>query len=122
MKPGWVYILKCADESYYVGSTIDLDRRLKEHQTAKDSESYTAQRLPVELMFSQTFNTIQEAFRIEHQIKKWSRKKKEALIAGNIEELHKLAECQNDTHFKNYLKIAPVTSTPLSNREDDNNN
>lgn len=100
-KPGWVYILLCNDDSFYTGSTIDLERRIDEHQSAKAPTSYTASRLPVQLVYSHKFPTVQKAFQIEHQIKKWSHAKKQALIDGDFELLHELAKCQNESHYLN---------------------
>ena len=100
MKEAWVYILECADGKYYTCSTTDLERRLYEHQTKK-YKGYTSYRLPVRLMFSQRFNSYDEAFHFERKIKNWSRAKKEALINGNFDKLHQLAECKNETHYKN---------------------
>ena len=70
----YVYILRCSDFSYYIGHTDDLEKRLAEHDTGQYG-SYTAQRLPVELVFMQEFATRDEAFAIEHKIKKWTRMK-----------------------------------------------
>ncbi len=88
---GYVYILKCADGSYYTGSTKNLWKRLMEHQSGEGA-NYTRKRLPVELVYYEEFNRIDEAFYREHQIKKWSRKKKEALIERNFEVLKKLSK------------------------------
>ncbi len=99
MKKSWVYLLKCADKSYYVGCTTNLGNRLYEHKNKKFI-GYTSSRLPVELVYSQEFNYINDAIKAERQIKKWSRKKKEALISGDYSLLHKLSECRNDTHYK----------------------
>ena len=82
----WVYILKCSDESYYTGSTDALERRVAQHQ-AGDGGEYTASRLPVTLLYAREFQTHDEAFRWERQIKGWSRKKKEAIIDDNYEAL-----------------------------------
>jgi putative endonuclease len=87
-----VYILKCADNSYYVGVTNNLDRRINEHQTGCNQESYTSSRLPVELVFSEQFTEPQSAFEFETRIKKWSRAKKEALINGEYEKLPALSK------------------------------
>ncbi len=97
MKPGWVYILKCADCSYYIGSTENLIRRMNEHIRGI-FKGYTSTRLPIELVYSQYFDEINDAIKVEKQLKGWSRKKKEALINGNFELLHELAECKNLTH------------------------
>jgi putative endonuclease len=83
----WVYILRCADGSYYTGRTTDLRRRIVEHQLGEGSD-WTKHRLPVELVFEQEMWDDNEAFQAEQQIKRWSRAKKEALIAGDAEMLH----------------------------------
>lgn len=82
----FVYILKCADDSYYVGHTNNLEARLKDHNEGKKN-GYTAARLPVLLVYAQEFETREEAFRVERQIKGWSRRKKEALIESKIDLL-----------------------------------
>jgi putative endonuclease len=86
----WVYILRCADGSYYTGHTDSLDKRVGEHLMGNYCQ-YTATRLPVELVFSQPFPTREEALASELQIKGWSRKKKEALMRGDWTELKRLA-------------------------------
>ncbi len=86
----WVYILRCSDGSYYTGHTDDLERRMVEHQ-AGGIPCYASERLPVELVFSQEFQTRLEALERERQVKGWNRKKKEALIRGDWEELRGLA-------------------------------
>jgi putative endonuclease len=103
MKPGFMYILECSDGSYYTGSTTDLDLRLAQHQ-AGEGANHTAKRLPVKLVYFEEFDRIDKAFYREKQVQGWSRKKKEALINGMTEDLKKLAECMNETHYKNYKK------------------
>jgi putative endonuclease len=88
---GWVYILECSDNSYYVGSTKNLPRRTAEHQSGQGG-LYTSKRLPIKLTFSFECDNIVEAFNLEHQIKKWSRIKKEALKNGEYELLAKLSK------------------------------
>jgi predicted GIY-YIG superfamily endonuclease len=87
----YVYILRCNDCSYYIGHTDDLEKRLAEHNTGNYG-SYTAKRLPVELVFMQEFATRDEAFAVEHKIKKWTRMKKEALIRSHWEQLKALSK------------------------------
>jgi putative endonuclease len=83
----YVYILRCADDSYYVGSTrTALERRLAEHN-AGIFGGYTARRRPVRLIYHQEFLRIEDAIGAERQIKGWSRAKKEALIRGDFEAL-----------------------------------
>jgi predicted GIY-YIG superfamily endonuclease len=87
----WVYLLRCADGSYYAGHTDDLDKRIGEH-TAGTCGGYTATRLPVELAYSQECATRIEALTAERQIKGWSRAKKAALIRGDWGEISRLAK------------------------------
>ncbi|SDW65215.1 GIY-YIG nuclease family protein [Nitrosomonas communis] len=93
----YMYILKCADGSYYTGSTWNLEKRLAEHQSGLGAK-YTIKRLPVKLVYCEECERIEDAYRREKQVQGWSRKKKEALIMGDTNALHRLAECQNDTH------------------------
>lgn len=86
-----MYILKCFDDSYYVGSTKDLEKRLREHQEGKGA-MYTARRLPVQLMYYEEFSRIDEAFYREKQVQGWSRKKREALINSQTNELPRLSK------------------------------
>ena len=87
----YVYILRCADGSYYVGITRDsLDRRLSEHQAGR-FDGYTARRRPVTLVFQQQFARVEDAIAAERQIKGWRREKKEALIRGDYSALTGLA-------------------------------
>ena len=88
---GYMYILKCADDSFYVGSTNDLDSRLEEHNSGSGA-NFTKDRLPVELVYCEKFDWIDQAFYREKQIQKWSRKKKIALINGDIQKLKLLAK------------------------------
>jgi predicted GIY-YIG superfamily endonuclease len=97
---GYMYILKCLDGSYYVGSTINLERRLAQHQ-AGEGANHTKKRLPVELVYFEEYQRMDEAFYREKQVQGWSRKKKEALIENKPEKLHFLAACKNETHFSN---------------------
>ena len=83
----YVYILRCVDGSYYVGSAQHgLDRRLAEH-LAGTFDGWTAARRPFELVYSQEFDQITDALAAERRIKGWSRKKKQALIDGRFDDL-----------------------------------
>ena len=90
MKDYFVYILKCSDDSYYTCVTNNLEKRINEHQSGI-IKGYTSKKLPVKLVFSERFNDITQAIRIEKQIKGWSRKKKEALINQNLDLLVQLS-------------------------------
>jgi putative endonuclease len=85
-----MYILECADSSYYVGSTRDLERRISEHNLGKGAK-YTAKRLPVKLVYSAQFDRIADAYAAEKQVHGWGRAKREALIRGEYEALPALA-------------------------------
>ena len=110
MIASYVYIVKCADDSYYTGITNNIEKRLMEHQIGIDKSSYTFSRKPVELVFCQPFDNIISAIEQEKRIKRWTRKKKEALIEGNWEKLRELAECLNESSHKNF---EGYPSTPL---------
>lgn len=96
----YMYILKCVDESYYVGSTINLNLRLEQHQNGERA-NHTKNRLPVKLVYYEMFQRIDEAFNREKQVQGWSRKKKEALILGDIDDLPRFAVAHRDLDCKN---------------------
>ena len=87
----WVYILRCADYSYYTGHTDNLEQRIGEHNNGL-CDGYASGRLPVELVFSQERTTREAALAAEQQIKGWSRKKKEAMMRGDWAEVSRLAK------------------------------
>jgi putative endonuclease len=86
-----MYILECVDNSYYTGSSWDIDRRVWEHQQGIGA-NYTKHRLPVTLVYSEEYERIEDAFYREKQVQGWSRNKKKALIEGRMEDLPKLAK------------------------------
>ena len=88
-----MYILECSNGQYYVGSTQDLDLRLKQHQAGEGSV-FTKKHLPVKLVYYEKFQRIDEAFAREHQVKGWNRKKKEALINNQPESLPELSKAK----------------------------
>ena len=92
-----LYILKCADSSYYTGVTNNLERRLSEHNNGDSPSAFTYKRRPVELVYTESFSDPHVAFQKEKQIKGWTRKKKEALIAGDFEELKRLSKNHGST-------------------------
>jgi predicted GIY-YIG superfamily endonuclease len=83
----YLYILRCADRSLYVGETPDLAARLRKHQ--EGGSPHTAKRRPVALVYSETFENRIFALGRERQVKRWTRVKKEALIAGDLIALKK---------------------------------
>jgi len=86
-----MYILECADGSYYVGSTKDLNQRIIQHQSGKGSR-YTSGRLPVKLVYGEEYDRIVDAYSREKQVQNWGRAKREALINGENEMLPPLAK------------------------------
>lgn len=106
----YMYILECADGSYYTGSTWDLERRLQEHQNGIGA-NHTAKRLPVKLVYCEEYARIADAFNREKQVQGWSRKKKQALMASDTNQLHRLAECQNESHFSRFRSPQPQNTS-----------
>ncbi|HEX4888741.1 MAG TPA: GIY-YIG nuclease family protein [Luteibaculaceae bacterium] len=100
-----MYILECADGSYYTGSTKNLLRRFAQHQNGEGA-NHTKKHLPVKLVYFEEFDRIDLAFRREKQVQRWSRSKKEALILSEYQRLHELAECMNESHFGLRLRSA----------------
>ncbi len=92
----YLYILRCHDGSYYTGHSEDLERRLAEHQPG-GVPGYTATKRPVRLVFTESFQSRDEAFLAERQIEGWSRAKKEALIRGDWSRLRELARAHGST-------------------------
>jgi predicted GIY-YIG superfamily endonuclease len=86
-----VYIVRCSDETYYVGSTWDLDRRLWQHNHSDDGAKYTRTRRPVTLVWNAEFDSMEQAFAFEKRISGWRREKKEAVIRGDYDSLPELS-------------------------------
>lgn len=92
MKTFYVYILECADKTFYTGITSNLTKRLESHQWGTYEGSYTSTRRPVKLVFHCEFTDPNMAIETEKQIKKWSQAKKKALIVGENDKLPNLAK------------------------------
>ncbi len=82
--PWFVYIVRCSDNSYYVGITPDVARRIILHNTGDGAEHAKIHR-PVTLLYSKQYQNKSEARKREIQIKGWSRLKKEKLINGEYQ-------------------------------------
>ena len=80
----------------YLGSTRNLKKRLAQHQRGEGAR-HTAKRLPVQLVYCEKHDRVEDAFNREKQVQGWSRKKKEALMVGDMNELRRLAECRNES-------------------------
>jgi len=93
---GYMYILECADGSYYTGSTTNLALRLRRHQRGEGA-NHTKKHLPVKLVYFEAYDRIDKAFYREKQVQRWRREKKEALIYGQFEKLKALS--RNYTEF-----------------------
>jgi putative endonuclease len=86
----WAYIVRCSDNSFYVGSTRDLEHRIAQHN-AGEGAGYTRRRRPVTLVWAAEFRSVDDAFRAEKQVQGWSRAKRLALIEGRLDDLPGLA-------------------------------
>lgn len=104
-------MLRCADESYYVGQTNNLEQRVALHE-AGVTVGYTRTRLPFVLAWSQDFPSREEAVTCERQIKRWSRAKKEALAAGDWPTLTLLARSRGPTSSPRTDEREPSRLTP----------
>jgi putative endonuclease len=101
---GYVYILLCSDQSFYTGNTKHLYLRLNQHHD-RTGANYASKRLPIKLVYIKEYDRIDLAFKREKQIQGWSRKKKQALINNQPEELHELAKCRNHTSHIYYKPL-----------------
>jgi putative endonuclease len=108
-----VYILGCVDDSLYTGKTVNLERRLWEHQHGVGSD-YTKRRRPVRLLWAEVFPSETQAYVVERKIKGWTRAKKMALIRGDFDTLHELSKStekrkreNNGKHFDK-LRLSPT--------------
>ena len=91
MPTAFVYILRCSDHTLYVGHTTDVWSRERTHNEGRGG-SYTAQRRPVTVVYSEPYDSIDGAIKRERQIKGWTSKKKHALIAGDVASLKRLSQ------------------------------
>ena len=104
-----MYILLCNDGSYYTGSTVNLEQRLAQH-FAGEGANHTKKHPPVKLLYYEEFDRIDKAFYREKQVQGWSRRKKEALINGQHEELPKLS--RNYTQYGSVASASSATEEP----------
>jgi len=89
--PAWFYILRLKSGNLYIGSTTDLDKRYEDHCSGRACRTTTFDP-PIALVYSEEYEMFSEARRREAQVKRWSRAKKEALIAGNLSSLRNLSK------------------------------
>jgi putative endonuclease len=107
----FVYILRCADNSYYVGSTrTSLEERIAQHDHGHFG-GYTAKRRPLTLVWSQDFDRIIDAIAAERQLKGWSHAKKEALITSEFRSVARAGEMPRGS-----MRMRPCPSTTLRTR------
>ena len=91
----FMYILECADKTYYVGSTWNLAERIDQHMIGKGSV-YTSTRLPVRLVYSVESDSIREVWGWERKVHGWGRAKRQALIDGRFDLLPALSRNRQD--------------------------
>ncbi len=106
----YAYLLRCNDGSYYAGHTDDLELRFAQHQSGAFG-GYTGRRRPVMLVWSDSFQTRDDAFAVERKLKGWSRAKKEALIAGDWELISQLARGRTGRKVGGEDSARPSTSS-----------
>jgi Predicted endonuclease containing a URI domain len=92
----YMYILECADGTYYTGSTVNLEKRLWEHENFMGA-NYTRKKHPLKLVYCEEYSRVDEAFYREKQVQGWSHAKKKALIEGTHQHLPELS--RNYTQF-----------------------
>jgi predicted GIY-YIG superfamily endonuclease len=100
----WVYILRCTDHSFYVGSACDLESRLQQHAIGS-ADAYTSSRRPIALAWAQECEHIEDAYVLEHKIKGWRREKKLALLSGRYTDLPRLS--RSGSHKRTSPPVPP---------------
>lgn len=110
-----MYILRCANDTYYTGSTNDLEKRLEEHHLGIGA-NYTHKHRPVKLVYFEEFVSLEDAFQREKQVQNWSQKKKEALIKRNIQQLKAFSASRKKpadvTNSQELIKADPPAPRP----------
>lgn len=101
----YVYIAKCNDGTYYTGVTNNIEKRLIQHNEGSNQDSYTFKRRPVSIVFYELFTDYNLAIDWETRIKKWSVKKKEALINSDWKKLVEESKCKNKTSHENTSRL-----------------
>ena len=117
MKSYFVYIVRCSDGSYYTGITNDCQRRVHEHNNNEDKKAYTFKRRPVELVYSSEFGDVLEAISWEKIVKRWSRKKKEAMVKGEWEKLPELSLNAKNQTISEITKMTDQKAKKLCHAE-----
>jgi predicted GIY-YIG superfamily endonuclease len=118
MQSYWVYMLRCADGSYYTGHTDNLEARLWQHRQGLAAD-WTRRRRPVELVWSMVGDSRDDVFAMERRIKTWSVAKKEALIAGDWELVGHYARPPRERPAQPPSDARPSTSLGTSDRNDE---
>ena len=95
MNTYYIYILLCSDNSYYIGVTNNIEERVLQHQNGVHGNSYTFNKRPISLIYTEEFIDIKQAIEREKQLKKWSRAKKEALVNNDIDKLKVLSKSKH---------------------------
>ncbi|MEO8455402.1 MAG: GIY-YIG nuclease family protein [Sphingomicrobium sp.] len=111
----WVYLLRCADGSYYAGHTENMEARLWQHQQGICCD-WTSRRRPVELVWCEPVPTRYEALAFERRIKGWTRAKKEALIAGDWDRIGWLAKPPHKRPPNEALQTSTINSVRAERR------
>jgi putative endonuclease len=104
MKYVYLYIVECSDGTYYTGITNNPERRINEHNSGYDKESYTYSRRPVSLKYCAEFFDPNQAIYWEKRIKGWSHKKKQALIEDDWNAIKEFSKRYKTKSYKRIKK------------------
>ncbi len=107
MKNYSVYMVLCADGSYYTGITNSVERRVSEHNLGFDRKSYTFSRRPVKLVYAEVFFDVNAAIAAEKRIKGWCRAKKAALVKSDWRRIVELSNGHPSTSSDTVLEVKP---------------
>lgn len=113
----YVYVLRCADNSLYVGETSELIARQREHNEGRGG-SYTARRRPVRIVYAEQHGSRQQARKREQQLKRWSLQKKEALVRADVAALADIsqkARVRRGFTWRDWLNRADDSALPERN-------
>jgi putative endonuclease len=110
--PAWLYILRLKSGQLYIGSTTDLDQRYKDHCSGKACRT-TQSDPPQKLLYTEEFDSFSDARKREAQVKRWTRAKKEALIAGDFEKLRSLTKSRKKLSEANPLTAIIGDESPI---------
>jgi putative endonuclease len=115
----WIYMIRCSDDSFYVGHTDNFEKRIAQHRQGSIVTCYTFRRRPVVLVFAQDFPTREEALAMERRVKGWRRVKKFALCRGDWAEISRLGKRRHASGDLVQLDSGPSMNSGRTEEEQD---